>query len=163
MGHLLALQSGQAHGYTGGCLTPPGPSCREGPSGLTPFQNLPPGCLLQGPRGYHHVCSPHSPKAITSQRMLPALPLLCPSPTVTVLLTDLMAQHPLQPVLPGPSQVDGQRRPAVLHHHHRLRQEVISELHHHLQKKEATSISTAAGGGDAQWGLGSKQKLMGGE
>lgn len=57
-------------------------------------------------------------------------------------LTYLMPQHPLQPVLPGSSQVDGQCGPAVLHHHHCLGQEVIGELHHHLQKKEeAMAIS----------------------
>lgn len=62
-----------------------------------------------------------------------SIPRLCPpSPQ----LTYLVAQHPLQPVLPRSGQVDGQRGPAVLHHHHCLGQQVIRELHHHLQEEE---------------------------
>lgn len=68
-----------------------------------------------------------------------SIPRLCPRPQPPQ-LTYLVAQHPLQPVLPGSGQVDGQGGPAVLHHHHCLGQEVIGELHHHLQKKEEATV-----------------------
>lgn len=45
---------------------------------------------------------------------------------------DLVAQHPLEPELPSPRQVYGQRRTTVLHHHDGLRQQLIGETHHHL-------------------------------
>lgn len=118
---------------------------------------------LQDPAGITLPRGPHRPQAIMptdrgcSQRPAPP-PQLCLSPTATPPLTYLVAQHPLQPVLPGSGQVDGQRRPAVLHHHHCLGQEVISKLHHHLRRKEANSVSTPMGG-DGQRGLGSKQRL----
>lgn len=47
-------------------------------------------------------------------------------------LTDLVPQHPLQPVLPSSSQVDGQRGSAALHHHHSLRQQLVRQTHNHL-------------------------------
>lgn len=64
-----------------------------------------------------------------------------PPRCLLALLTYLVAQHPLQPVLPGSGQVDGQCWPAVLHHHHRLGQEVVGELHHHLPRKRREMAS----------------------
>lgn len=79
-----------------------------------------------GVNAHRRECSQHPP--------------LCPHPQPPQ-LTYLVAQHPLQPVLPGSGQVDGQCGPAVLHHHHCLGQQVIGELHHHLQKEEAMAMS----------------------
>lgn len=46
--------------------------------------------------------------------------------------TNLMPQHPLQPVLACASKVDGESRPTALHHHHSLRQQLVRQTHHHL-------------------------------
>lgn len=46
--------------------------------------------------------------------------------------TDLMSQHPLQPVLPSSGQVDGQSGTTALHHHHGLGQQLVRQTHHDL-------------------------------
>lgn len=57
---------------------------------------------------------------------------LCVREREEVELTDLVPQHPLQPVLPSSGQIDGQCGSAALHHHHGLRQQLVRETHHHL-------------------------------
>jgi len=85
----------------------------------------------------HPACYPHIPTVMTTEDAQHP-PCSAHGPPIAP-LTYLMAQHALQPVLPGSRQVDGQCWPAVLHHHHSLRQEIIGELHHYLWMREEAS------------------------
>lgn len=69
--------------------------------------------------------------------------------------TNLMPQHPLQPVLACASKVDGESRPTALHHHHSLRQQLVRQTHHHLNTHtptlEGTHIKKTSAGSTSQY------------